>query len=113
MKIQALSPSISAKAESGRDREDAKLREACQDLESVFTGYLLKSMRSTVDTTDLFGSEKEESVFRDMLDDEVAKAASRQKGTGLAEMLYRQLSQLDKIGNPEISLKDSGASTDK
>ena len=77
--------------------DDAKLRQACRDFESILTGYLLKSMRSTVQKTDLFGSEQKEEMFRDMLDDEIAKAASNQKSLGIAEMLYKQLSGLEKV----------------
>ena len=40
----------------------AQLKKACQDFESVFTAKLLKGMRDTVQTTDLFGSEKDEST---------------------------------------------------
>lgn len=93
---------------------DAKLRQACKDMESVFMGYMLKSMRSTVKSTDLFGSEKEESMFRDMLDDEVAKSASSQKGIGIADMLYNQLSRLEnQSATPQKPLKVEGSTVEK
>ena len=113
MRVEPTATAPTAGTISTKDREDAKLRQACRDMESVFTGYLLKSMRETVQKTDLFGSERDESMFRDMLDDEVAKAASRQRGTGLAEMLYRQLSQLDKIDNHDKPLKGSDPTVEK
>lgn len=97
MEVQARSTILNAGLERQADKtsSDAQLRQACKDMESVFMSYLLKSMRSTVKSSDLFGSEKEESMFRDMLDDEVARAASEQKGIGIADMLYRQLSRMD------------------
>lgn len=90
----ALNPNLAAKAV--QPNEDTKLRQACKDMESVFMGQLLKSMRSTVNKTDLFGSDKEEGMFQDMMDDEIAKRASDQKGVGIADMLYNQLSRLEK-----------------
>lgn len=94
--------------------DDAKLRQACKEMESVFMSYLMKSMRSTVKPTDIFGSEKEESMFRDMLDDEVAKSASKQKGIGIADMLYNQLSRIDNQSTTtEKTLKVSGSIVEK
>jgi flagellar protein FlgJ len=92
---------------------DAKLKKACQDFESIFTAKLLKGMRDTVQTTDLYGSEKDESTFRDMFDEEVAKRASGGNGNGIAEMLYRQLSHLNKAPASEISLKTGASSVEK
>ena len=80
------------------------LKKACSDLEGVFLGYLLKSMRKTVTKTDLLGSAREEEFFRDMLDSEVCSQASKTQPMGIADMLYRQLSQQLK---PEA--QDAGA----
>ena len=115
MDIQTHIPAApsGAGASGAKNLRDAKLRQTCQDLESVFTGYLLKSMRSTVQKSDLFGGDQKEDMFQDMLDDEMARASSKQKGTGLAEMLYRQLSELDKIQQTEKPLKAEGQSVDK
>lgn len=74
------------------NREDERLRRACQDFESVLTAALLKAMRATVPKSDFFGSEDSEAIFRDMLDTEIAAMAARRGGVGVAEMLYRQLS---------------------
>ncbi len=107
-----LNPGLERKAQARS--EDEKLRQACKEMESVFMAHLLKSMRSTVTSTDLFGSEKEESMFRDMLDDEIARAASEQKGIGIAEMLYRQLSSAqDQSAIANKPLKESGSVVEK
>lgn len=86
----ALNPGLERK--DVKPDQDPKLRKACQEMETYFLSHLLKSMRSTVSSTDLFGSEKEEALFRDMLDDEVAKCAAKANGIGIADMLYKQLS---------------------
>ena len=83
--------SVSPNSSRG-EADDARLRKACQDFESLLIARLLQAMRATVPKSDFFGSDDSEAVFRDMLDAEIAAAAARRGGTGIAEMLYRQLS---------------------
>lgn len=68
-----------------------KLQKAVREFESIFVGYMLKSMRNTVEkadnTTDSFGTDMLEGVF----DVELAKHISRNSNLGLAEMLYRKM----------------------
>lgn len=83
-----------AGAAAGRAaRTDAELRKACEELESVFLQELLKEMRKTVPKDDLFGGGRGEDVFQSMFDQEIAKKMAERGGIGLAEVLYRQLSQ--------------------
>lgn len=71
------------------DKQDAKMREVCQEFESVFVSYLLQNMRKTVpNNNEEDGFSRE--VYTSMMDEEVAKAVSRGPGIGLAEVLYRQ-----------------------
>jgi len=73
------------------------LRQACQEFESVFTAYLLKSMRKTVpkaeSALDGLDAGFSKDIYLSMMDEEIARAVSRGPGIGLAEALYRQLSQ--------------------
>lgn len=75
------------------EQTDKKLKQACQDFEAIFMGFMMKSMRKTVQKSDLFGSSQEEEMFTDMMDNEVCKSASSRGSTGIADMLYRQLSR--------------------
>ena len=72
-------------------RQEAKLRQACQDFEAVFLNHLLKSMRKTVVKSDLFGSSKEEEFFQEMMDYEVSRSIAKRQSMGIADMLYKQL----------------------
>src|SRR5262249_31766619 len=69
----------------------AQLRNATQEFEALFLSYMLKVMRSTVE------SEKEESsslgkhVYIEMFDSEIALNIAKQRGLGIGEMMYRQL----------------------
>jgi flagellar protein FlgJ len=92
--------------------EQRKLKKACCDLEAIFLGYLLKSMRKTVQETNLFGSSSQEQIFRDMLDNEICSLASRTQSLGLGEMLYRQLSKsLDKEPDKPNSSQTAASKT--
>lgn len=73
--------------------EDAKLRQACQDLEAVFLNMMLKQMRATVPKTNLTGSNNNiDDIYQSMLDTEMTKDMSKAGGIGLADMMYKQLS---------------------
>ncbi|MBD3182243.1 flagellar biosynthesis protein FlgJ [Candidatus Poribacteria bacterium] len=78
---------------NSKQKNDA-LYNACQKFEAVFTSYLLKSMRKTVpDTGTKSGIQKD--IYTSMMDDEIAKSVSMGPGIGLADVLYRQLSQIE------------------
>jgi flagellar protein FlgJ len=71
---------------------DKTLKQACKDFEAIFLGYLLKSMRKTVEKSDLMGSGQEEEIYQGMMDDEICKSASESNSIGIADALYNQLS---------------------
>ena len=73
------------------ERQDKKLKEACKDFEALFLSSLLKAMRKTVPKTNLFGSGSGEETFQEMMDVEVSKSAAKTSSMGIADMLYRQL----------------------
>lgn len=80
---------LAAIKENASSPDAARLRQACQGMESIFLGLLLKEMRATVPTDPL--TSHGEEIFRSFLDDELAKTAAQAGGIGLADMLYRQL----------------------
>jgi Rod binding domain-containing protein len=87
----------------------AQLRQASHDLEAVFYGQLLQSMRDTVpDSGGMFEKSQGEQMFTSMLDDQISKLASGRSEHGLAESLYRQMSR--HLG-PEPSPETSTGST--
>lgn len=73
-------------------KED-KLKKACAEFESIFIGFMLKTMRSTVPqskTNKIPGKD----IYDAMIDQKVAEdLAKRGRGIGLQEMLLRQLSR--------------------
>jgi len=82
----------------GKDAE--RLKGACEDFESIFVDFMLKQMRQTVPQNDLFGGGHAEQLYTSMMDSELAKSISRQRGLGLADQMYRQM--MDTTAGKEI-----------
>ncbi|NWG86420.1 MAG: flagellar assembly peptidoglycan hydrolase FlgJ [Hydrogenophilaceae bacterium] len=81
---------LRAKARSG---DDAALRAAAKEFESMMVGIMLKTMRETqfIDKdADPFGSQTVQ-IYREMLDQQWARKISEGKGLGFADMLFKQL----------------------
>jgi len=72
--------------------DDAELRDACADFESLFLYKLMQTMRKTVPESGLIDGGLAEDIYTDMLDERIADmAATRGRGTGLGERLYFDL----------------------
>ena len=77
-----------------------ELKKACHEFESLFVKYMLQTMRSTVPENSLFSGGQAEKIYTGMLDDEVARSVSQQRGIGLAALMYAQMAALgDKDNN--------------
>ena len=86
------STQITSKIKSAySEKDDAKLREACEGFESLFLNMMLKEMRKTVPQSDTSNSYAM-GVYQELLDEEIAKTASNGKGIGIADAMYNQLS---------------------
>jgi flagellar protein FlgJ len=81
------------------DDEKSKIEKACRDFESLFVMHMMKQMRKTVPQDGLFSGGSAEKMYSSMLDGEIAKSVSEQRGIGLAPALIRQLMELS--GNEE------------
>ena len=71
---------------------DKKLMDLCYDMEALFIGNMLKSMRKTIVENDFFGKSLAKDIFQDMLYDEYAGLMARTDQFGLAHQIYNQLS---------------------
>ena len=90
MKIESLSFTVSS---GNSEAKKAELKKACEQFEAVFLKYLLKEMRKTVPNGGLFGNSLSFNIFQSLYDDTLSEELSRNKGIGIAEELYRQLSR--------------------
>jgi len=76
------------------EKDDQKLREACQEMEAIFVLQLLRQMRATVPKSGLLEESTASRIYKDMLDEEYSKLIAKSPNSlGIEEMLYRQLKQ--------------------
>jgi len=87
------------------EKDDKKLKKACSDLEAIFVNMMFKQMRNSVQKSGLFDGGFAEEMYEDMLFEEYADEVSKNKGTGLGDMLYRQLSKSMKTESEENNVK--------
>lgn len=90
--------SLTEKTAAGKEyplanEDDKRLMEACREFEAIFLNELLKSMRKTIPQGGLLEKSFGQDVFQSMLDTEYAKIMAQSRTTGLAEILYQQLSR--------------------
>ncbi|KAB2952595.1 flagellar biosynthesis protein FlgJ [Heliorestis acidaminivorans] len=90
--IQALHNENNKKNQNRGSEEDKKLRELCQEFESIFIYQMLKSMRNTIDRSDLIPESPGRQIWESMLDEEYAKEMAKKEDLGLARLLYQDLS---------------------
>lgn len=78
----------------GRAREEAKLKDACQQFEQMYLTQMFAEMRKASKIggeEGLFGKSQSEEMFTGMLDQERAKSWSQEGGVGLANLLFQQM----------------------
>lgn len=90
--MMSLEPKSNVGSLKGKVDDADALRKAAKEFEAVFMSQLLKQMRSTVHKEEMFHGGAGEDIFTEMLDEEFAQKMSV-RGTGIADMLYRQLSR--------------------
>lgn len=89
----SLKVSQNIREEISNDPYRKKLYDASVEFESVFVKMMLKEMKSTVHKEKLIDGGYAEEIFEDMLYDEYAKNISKNESMGLAEEIYKQMSQ--------------------
>ena len=83
--------------QSDGPKSDEEIKDLAMQFESIFIHQMIKEMRKSIHKSDLLNSFSLE-MYESMMDEEIAKEMSKQKGIGLGDVLYRQLS---KINNPD------------
>jgi len=73
-------------------KDQKKLYESCQELESVFLSKVFESMRNTIPEGGLLEKSFAMETFESMLYDEYAKQSSKSGALGLGDLIYKQLS---------------------
>jgi len=93
MHLQSATAMPLSAAEPSRDR----LRTAARELETQFAQMMLKSMRSTSFGDPMLG---DNTMYREMYDQQLAKEMAKGDGLGLAPMIVRQLERSQGTAEP-------------
>ena len=84
MPVPGIDPRTSSEGQNSQ-----QLRRTAEELEGLFLGLLLKSMRGTVSEGGLFKEGTDAKLYKDMFDQEVGRSLARRGGIGLADMIVR------------------------
>jgi len=90
--IAPLAPPPPAPAKIGP--ADAKLRAAVEDFEAMFIAQMLEHMRTGLTADGPTGGGNGERAWQSVLNNEYGKTVAKRNGIGIADMLYRQMLQL-------------------
>lgn len=89
------------KKEIESDEYRKKLFDASVEFESIFVKMMLSQMKKSVQKSGMIEGGYAEEIFEDMLYDEYAKKISQNESLGIAEEIYRTLSQ----SLPKVDIK--------
>ncbi len=78
--------------------KDKELMDVARKFEALLIHQMLKAMRQTVHKSDLLNSFSMQQ-YESMMDEEIANEMAKNKGIGLADSLFYQLSRLEKAAN--------------
>ena len=84
----------------GQVGSEKEMEKVARDFESVFVNKLFESMRKGVPKSGLLDSSAMK-MYQSLMDQEMAKLMSVRKGMGIGEMVYKDLSQIDKVSKGE------------
>ena len=102
----------------GKIGSEKGIEKVSRDFESVFLHKLLTAMRKTVPKSGLLDSFASD-MYQSMMDEEMAKEMSTKKGMGMGEMIYNELSNINRsrrgqsIQSKYTELKTHRAAPDK
>ena len=71
------------------------IKEASVQLEALLLKMMYSEMWKTVPKNTLFGDDNAMEIYRDMYNDELTKKVAEAGGIGLADYIYRQLTETD------------------
>ena len=80
----------------GKMGSEKEIEKVARDFESVFLNKLLTAMRKTVPKSGLLDSFASD-MFQSMMDEEMSKDMAKNKGMGMGEMIYNDLSKINRI----------------
>lgn len=89
--------------------DEGKLREVCDQFESIFINMMFKNLRETQSEDTLIPKGQGQKIFEGMMDEELSNEMAKSGGFGISDVMYQQLSKQYGIGDEatENQPKDS------
>ncbi|MBN4077833.1 rod-binding protein [Nitrospina gracilis] len=84
----------------GKLNSEKDIEKVSRDFESIFLNKLLSSMRKTIPKSGLLESFASD-MFQSMMDEEMSKEMAKNKGMGMGEMVYNDLSDINRVRRGE------------
>lgn len=89
---KALDGNFESHLKKAVENKDTKeLKKACRQFEAIFIQMMYKQMKATVPKSDLLSKDSARETFEQLFDEKLSEEAAGGKGTGIADMLYKQL----------------------
>jgi peptidoglycan hydrolase FlgJ len=70
---------------------DTKLKNACEQFESLLLNFMIQEMRATVPDSKLFPQSMADKIYTGMLDQQYAGEMAKNGGLGISRMIFDQL----------------------
>ncbi|MCK9217931.1 MAG: rod-binding protein [Firmicutes bacterium] len=83
-------------------KQEKELKVACQNFEALFLNMIFKSMRNTIQKSEFMADSFATNMYEDMLYEKFSEEAAKDRGIGLGDMLYKQLSKNLERGDENI-----------
>lgn len=80
------------------DSEEASLKKAASDFETVFVTQMIKDMWKTIPVDDDEQKEAGSEIYMEMMQSALASELSKGEGLGIGKMLYQELSKRNNMG---------------
>ncbi len=71
--------------------KEKALRKACADFEAIIFRQMLSAMRKSIPDSGLFEKSHAREIYESMNDEKLADKMAHGKGSGLGELLFKQL----------------------
>ncbi|MBR3745626.1 MAG: rod-binding protein [Selenomonadaceae bacterium] len=96
-KLNKTSPTITTMTAEEVAQRNEDIKKASVQLEAIMLKMMYNEMWKTVPKNELFsdGNDNAMEIYRDMYNEELTKAAAEGGGIGLADFIYRQLTETD------------------
>jgi peptidoglycan hydrolase FlgJ len=80
----------------GQKSSDQEIERAATDFESLLLQQMLQSMWSTVPQNGMLTGSREETLYRDMLNEQLAQSMAENQSLGIKELIARDMRKSEK-----------------